>query len=385
MKLFGLQTSTYYMSWFTTHFSILFISSILITAVGIYPFSYSNFVVLFVFYQIAGIAFIAYAYTVASFFSSSKIAGEKPTRQYKKETKRAKKELLVKWLENVHVSWFWECTYLLWLHRNDFCVHFRPHFSARICHADRATEWGTRSASLMPVTTIGSDKLGVDFIATRNGESRNYLGHAPRWNYRAVSIYGNAVYYNACGWHWDIFFPRLVSGPGRTRNLLNICINVTKVNYSRHHHKLIQSSRCCRFCHQHMGKESLSTSFFSRRRTESHYQASVLVTVIRRLWQMKAPLIAMALSIDRVRQYQFKTCARISALLQASKKQSQTWTLMSKAAASQLSSVTSKSLYKAPLFIFRGTGGEGQLFPRDQWCPYALHNETKDFPSVFSL
>lgn len=77
MKLFGLQTSTYFMSWFTTHFSVMFISSIMITAVGTYPFSYSSVVVLFIFYQIASIAFIAYAYTIASFFSSSKIAGEK--------------------------------------------------------------------------------------------------------------------------------------------------------------------------------------------------------------------------------------------------------------------------------------------------------------------
>ena len=69
MLMMGLDNSMYWLSWFCIHFASLFVTMILCTIVGLYPFSNTNAGIQFVFLVFWSMALINFCYFLSCFFS----------------------------------------------------------------------------------------------------------------------------------------------------------------------------------------------------------------------------------------------------------------------------------------------------------------------------
>jgi hypothetical protein len=69
MQMMGLQSSMYWISWFTTHFSTLLLTMVACTLISIYPFANTDMGLMFVFLVFWAISLIMFCYFLSTLFT----------------------------------------------------------------------------------------------------------------------------------------------------------------------------------------------------------------------------------------------------------------------------------------------------------------------------
>eukprot|EP00854_Cymbomonas_tetramitiformis_P016837 gene16837-20003_t len=69
MQMMGLPKQVYWLTWFLTHWGTLIITSFLCALIGLYPFSASDPVLMFLFYVLWSASLVVFCYALSTFFS----------------------------------------------------------------------------------------------------------------------------------------------------------------------------------------------------------------------------------------------------------------------------------------------------------------------------
>jgi len=74
MQMMGMGNPVYWSSWFLTHWSSLVLSMFISALIGLYPFEYTNFAIMFLFLITWGASLVTFCYFISCFFDRSLIA-----------------------------------------------------------------------------------------------------------------------------------------------------------------------------------------------------------------------------------------------------------------------------------------------------------------------